>query len=277
VIALQLSAQLLSIAHWRGAGAYWAARFLFRGCKARFRDQKAEFAAIKKHVRPGDTVCDIGAYKGSYVFWLSRWCGSGRLVAFEPQGEIARNLEVLCKDTKLDNVRVEEKAAYSRTGKGTLYVPKDNLQGASMNCKFRGRSDRYEVEVPVVSLDEYFKSEERVTVLKIDVEGVELKVFKGAERILREHSPLLVFECENRHLGKGGIKEVFSYLHEKGYEGSFVCKNKLLPLNLFLASEHQNELDWKNKRLYCNNFVFAKPSSIRPQPANPTSRPSEKL
>jgi hypothetical protein len=158
-------------------------------------------------------------------------------------------------------VKIVTRAAYSSSGIGTLYVPNDNPQGASMNCKFRGASDRFEMKVPTTALDDYFGEDERVTLLKIDVEGAELKVFKGAERILRQHSPLLVFECENRHLGQNGVEEVFAYLRTLGYEGRFVCGWRLLPLSCFDPKIHQageGEFYWKEKG-YCNNFVFAKP------------------
>ena len=101
----------------------------------------------------------------------------------------------------------------------------------------------------------------RSTLLKIDVEGAELGVFKGAERILRQHAPLLVFECENRHLAPGNVGEVFSWLETLGYRGSFICRNRLKPLSQFDAGVHQRphgEWFWKS-RDYCNNFVFAKP------------------
>lgn len=237
-------------------------RFLYRGFRARLRDQRAELDIIKEHVRSGDTVCDIGAYKGSYVLWLSHWCRRGTVVAFEPQQGLATYLANMCRKLGLANVQVETRAVYVRTGTGTLYVPKDRAQGAgaSMNCKFRGMRDRFEVTVPTVALDDYFKEDERVTLLKIDVEGAELQVFKGAERILRQHSPLLVFECENRHLGDRGVNEVFSYLHSLGYEGRFIYKKRLLPLSSFDANLHQSGQGefWKDRERYCNNFVFAK-------------------
>ena len=114
--------------------------------------------------------------------------------------------------------------------------------------------------MPVVALDDYFKESDRITLLKIDVEGAELAVFKGAERILRQHAPLLIFECENRHLAPGNVQDVFSYLAGFGYEGSFICRHRRLPISQFDAAVHQRqdgEWFWKSKD-YCNNFIFRK-------------------
>lgn len=77
---------------------------------------------------------------------------------------------------------------------------------------------------------------------------------------MRQHAPLLVFECENRHLAPGTVGDVFSYLKTLGYEGSFVCRNQLFPIAEFDATVHQRqdgEWFWKSKD-YCNNFVFRK-------------------
>jgi FkbM family methyltransferase len=244
-----------------------SARFVVRGLKARFRDQKVEFAFIRRHVRSGDIACDIGANKGSFVFWLSRWCRKGTVVAFEPQPPLARSLAAICSRLRLDNVRVEAKAVYSRSGDIELLVPKGHSPGASLIGKFRTTIDYQSISVPMVSLDDYFDRDQRVSLLKIDVEGAELEVFKGAERILREQSPLLVFECENRHLEAGSVQDVFSYLTSFGYEGSFIYRNRLLPLSSFDPLVHQSqdgEWFWK-KAGYCNNFVFAK-SSLFPKP-----------
>ena len=72
-------------------------RFRVRALKARFRDQKAEFDVIRQHLRPSDIACDIGAYKGSFIYWLSWWVHDGRVVAFEPQPDLARYLTNICR------------------------------------------------------------------------------------------------------------------------------------------------------------------------------------
>jgi FkbM family methyltransferase len=236
-------------------------KFQVRALKARFRDQKAEFEIIRQHLRPGDVACDIGANKGSFTYWLSRWCGGGRVIAFEPQPELAQRLSSICRLTGLGNVKVEAKAVYSHSGDQDLFVPKGHQPGASLNRKALEAEDVATLSVPLVSLDGYFGERDKVALLKIDAEGAEFEILRGAERILRQHAPLLVFECENRHLAQGSVQAVFSWLAGLGYEGSFVCRNQLLPVSEFDAAVHQRqagEYFWKSKD-YCNNFVFRKP------------------
>src|SRR5579872_2727433 len=108
-------------------------RFRIRALKARFRDQRAEFAVIRRHVRPGDTVCDIGANKGSFIYWLSRWVGEGRVVAFEPQPELARALAGVCRAVGLRNVSVEARAVDEHSGNQDLFIPEGHQPGASLH------------------------------------------------------------------------------------------------------------------------------------------------
>lgn len=234
--------------------------FLVRGLKARFLAQRIEFRLIRRHVRTRDTVCDIGANKGSFVFWLSRWCRKGRVVAFEPQPQFAGLLGRLTRDLKLGNVTVEPKAVFSKPGQADLFVPKGHSPGASLVSKTAGASDFETISVPMVRLDDYFDHGEQIAFMKVDVEGAELEVFKGAERILREQSPLLIFECENRHLDGISVEDVFAYLNSLGYAGHFIAGKRLLPVSKFNAAVHQKqdgEWFWKANG-YCNNFVFSK-------------------
>ncbi len=146
------------------------------------------------------------------------------------------------------------------SGAQDLFLPKGHQPGASLLRAAAKGEDVSLLSVPLVALDDYFGESDRVTLLKIDVEGAELGVFKGAERILRQHAPLLVFECENRHRAPGDIGDVFSYLETLGYRGSFIRRDKILPLAEFDAAVHQRqdgEWFWKS-RDYCNNFVFRK-------------------
>ena len=113
--------------------------------------------------------------------------------------------------------------------------------------------------VEVRRLDDYFSEHagRPIRFIKCDVEGYELDVFKGAEYILREDRPTLLFECEARHLSNINMADVFSYLTNLGYEGFFFFKNKLLPISHFSTNQHQPELTIEPKRSeYWNNFLF---------------------
>jgi len=234
-------------------------RFRIRALKA-LLNHRAEFAAIWRHLRPGDIACDVGANKGSFIYWLSRRVRTGRVIAFEPQPQLASYLSNICRVTGLGNVTVEAKAVYSHSGNQDLFLPAGHEPGASLTHPASEAKSFTTLSVPVVSLDDYFSENDRIALLKIDVEGAELGLLKGGERILRRQAPLLIFECENRHLTSGDVGEVFSYLAGLGYEGSFVCRNRLLPISQFDAAVHQRqngEWFWKSKD-YCNNFIFRK-------------------
>lgn len=231
-------------------------RFVWRALRSRYRDHAAELAAIRKHIDPDGIACDVGANKGSFLFWLARW--SARAVAFEPQRDLAEYLERMCVASGLSNVKVEAKAVHAAAGTMDLFIPYGHKPGASLVREGLPTSRVETVKVPVVALDDYFSPHERVSVLKVDVEGAEVGVFKGAERILRQCRPLLVFECEARHHQGDGMQAVFSYLAKFGYEGSFVERGRVQPLAMFREDVHQRcegEWFWKHAG-YCPNFIF---------------------
>lgn len=228
------------------------ARFLWRAFRARYRDQAAELAAIRRNLGPDDVACDVGANKGSYLYWMSRW--AGKVVAFEPQPGLADYLSRACRSLGLSNVTVERSGVSDVSGTRNLYVPSENSPEASLVCHADARS----IPISVVALDDYFGPAERVALLKIDVEGGELDVLKGAERILRQHRPVLLLECEQRHLSQGTVADCLQYLAGLGYEGSFFDQGRSVPVANFDPAVHQSmagDQFW-TAPTYCNNFVF---------------------
>lgn len=236
--------------------------FLYRNLKARYRDERQELRALLSAIRPGDIAVDCGAYKGSYLWSLSRAVGPGRVVAFEPQADLARYLQEVTVRCGLRNVTVENKAVSDHEGRMTLSLPGGSASpGASLEQNFDDDPNRAVEEVEVVSLDGYFgDSTSRIAALKIDVEGHELAVFRGAERLLEKHSPVLVFECEKRHLCGRSVGDVLRRLQERGYDGFFVRAGRLVPISAFDASVHQKQEGdrfW-DAHDYCNNFLMRK-------------------
>ncbi len=228
------------------------ARFLWRAWKARYRDQRVELAAIRSHVTTDDLVCDIGANKGSYLYWMAKW--AGRVVAFEPQPGLASYLKEACAELRLDNAIIEAAGVAATSGTFDLYVPAPNSPGASLVPTHGAQK----IPVRVVTLDEYFAPAEKVSLLKIDVEGAEFDVFRGAERILCECKPVLIFEYEQRHLREGAMTDCFAWLEDRGYRGEFVMRGRAYPMSQFDPARHQaaDRPEFWNAPDYCNNFIF---------------------
>ncbi|KAB2665560.1 MAG: FkbM family methyltransferase [Verrucomicrobia bacterium] len=237
-------------------------RYLHRVWKARRRGERPEMEALLRIVRPGDTVLDIGANKGSYLYWLRRATGpSGRVVAFEPQPILAAYLRDVVLARHWSNVVIEGKGLSERAGTLLLGVPAGGdgtSPGASFEASIAGNPGSHSVPVEVETLDGLFAGGPRVAFIKCDVEGHELSVFRGGERLLRESGPTLLFECEARHLGGREMREVFAWLEDRGYAGEFFGPAGLRPIREFSPDIHQRAVGprfWDAPG-YCNNFLF---------------------
>ncbi len=237
-------------------------RFLWRAYRARFRDQRTEIRELRSSIRPGEIAVDVGAHKGSYLYWLSQAASLGKVFAFEPQPTLAEYLRTQCAAAGLKNVVVEATGVSDRSGHLTLHVPSETVsQGASFEGAILEQSKCRSYSVPVVTLDEYFQSRtQRIAAIKIDAEGHEFAVLRGTRKILMQDAPCLIVECEARHLKKRSVSEVLQYLDSLGFQGNFVHRGRLRPIAEFDPQIHQKaatEQFWGDKD-YCNNFVLRK-------------------
>ncbi len=149
------------------------------------RDKVPLFAGA---IRSGDTVFDVGAHVGYYTLCAARLAGpTGRVVAFEP---LPRNLQHLREHVTinaLSTVRVEPVAVAAARGSARFAAGRQSQMGCL--------SDAGEIEVSVVDLDGWAATAgvPDPAVIKIDVEGAEADVLRGARELIdRSHPTLLV-------------------------------------------------------------------------------------
>lgn len=230
-------------------------RFLWRAVRYRFILDPGEINAIITRIRPGDLVVDIGAHKGAYAYWMQKEVSpTGQLVCFEPQPILSNYLNAAISGFAWNHIEVISGGLSSEPGELSLYIPagKKTSPGASLE-KSKELHNATEVKVAITTLDQHFGTdrEKAIKLIKCDVEGHELEVFKGARSILEQDKPALLFECEDRHR-PGGMQEVFDFLTGLGYEGFFIDGSIERPLSEFIKEQHQ-VLGCKP---YLNNFLF---------------------
>jgi len=205
---------------------------------------------------PGDVAIDVGAFKGGYTYWMRRAVGAeGAVVAFEPQPLAAAMLRRYASAFRWSNVTIEECALSSASGTLALLVPGEGVTPAAslVGASLPPGPGRYDVTVD--TLDRYLAAHPvpaPIRLMKVDVEGHELEVFRGAQRTLSEQRPAILFECEARHLWGVTMHQVFGHLRGLGYHGSFFDGGDLVDVARFDADARQVE----GRRPYVNNFVF---------------------
>ena len=238
-------------------------KLLSRALKARWRDQAHELDAIRQALVNGGVCIDVGANKGSYLYSMARWSKSAPVFAFEPQRVLADYLRTACQKSGLTHVRVEHLAVSNVVGELDLHVPGDATSpGASLEPGIADKTSCHIERVKVTTLDAYAQTHIKapVRVIKIDVEGHELAAIKGAVELIRRDRPLLIIECEGRHLPAGqSVAGFISFIVSLGYTASLAMPGKgELPSQEFDAGKHQKQLGsrfWDAKDYY-NNFIF---------------------
>jgi FkbM family methyltransferase len=238
-------------------------KLAWRAWKTRHKDQVFELHAIRAALRDGGVALDIGANKGSYLYSMARWAGASPVVAFEPQSRLAAYLAGACRRSGLRNVTIENLALSNQQGELQLFVPGDSHSpGASLEASIADKTDCHTETVSVTTLDAYAagKLHSPVRVIKIDVEGHEMAVIEGALALIRRDKPLLVIECEGRHLPAGKTVHDFIELVESlGYSATLAMPRiGELPAAEFREALHQKQAGerfWDAKDYY-NNFIF---------------------
>jgi FkbM family methyltransferase len=233
--------------------------FVHRAWRYRAKLDSLEIRWMRGVLRPGDLAVDVGAHKGGYTYWMRRCVGPhGRVFAFEPQRDLAEYLERTVSIFGWNNVVIEAIGLSSSRGSLPLTIPGNGPSPSATLVPGSHGADARIAEVPVETLDDYLDRasvSRSVRLIKCDVEGLELEVFRGAEQTLEEHRPALLFESEARHNPDRSVQEVFGYLEGRGYAGSFFWQGRRCPVRDFDPSAQQAF----GKLPYVNNFLFEPP------------------
>lgn len=201
-----------------------------------------ELALLRRFVGPGAVCVDIGASYGTYTVPLARLVSPGGWVhAFEPRSRSRAVLRSAVAGLTDGNVSVHPVALADRAGSETIVTPRrrwllpvpgrtflkgtlDEDYHAGFADEFGGASER---TVEVRTLDAFVDEGRiaRLDLVKIDVEGAELRVCEGGAQALARFRPVVVCEIEDRHTRKYGhpADDVLAWFRDLGYR-TFVLR-----------------------------------------------------
>ena len=160
---------------------------------------KDELSIIKKYIKKGMVVCDVGANIGLFTLELARVVGNkGKVIAFEPDSSNFTLLKKNIKTNGYQNVELVQKAVSNSSGAVQLYYDKAHHGG---HCIYNPHDGRYCTEVEAISLDDYFRYlDHKIDFIKIDVEGAECLVFSGMKELVKHNPGVIVLAEYSPHL-----------------------------------------------------------------------------
>ncbi|WP_339223904.1 FkbM family methyltransferase [Paenibacillus sp. FSL H8-0332] len=218
--------------------------------------EREESRLLSVLIREGFEVLDIGANYGWYSTLFAQAVGqSGRVHSFEPVSptfaELSRNIQL----NNLQNVILNQVALSDYNGEADIYLPvRSGSEDAALIIDPALQHETYRCRVQ--TLDTYIEQQQisHIDLIKIDIEGGELKALKGMEQYLEQHDekPLLMLEATEVLALRFGnsISDLFRFL--KGYQ-----------YQLFqLAAEELVELD-STAELTAQNIFGLQPEHIR--------------
>ena len=211
---------------------------------------ESELAFMSKLIKTGDTILDIGANYGLYTIRFANLVGNnGKVFAFEPTPDTAIFLQRTANENLLNNVDIIPYALSNKCGTCNFFI-NDNSELNSLTTNTKNSKS---VSVSVQTLDNIKDKFEDVCInfVKLDAEGEEANIIRGAEVFIKEHDPLFMFEFKHGSRINNELLEVFT---EKEFKLLQLVPglNALLPvnveddfddfqLNLFSCSEQRFE------------------------------------
>ncbi|MEM8718787.1 MAG: FkbM family methyltransferase [Cyanobacteria bacterium P01_G01_bin.39] len=182
-----------------------------------------EFQFVKELTRPGDVVFECGTHHGLTAILLSHWVRTeGKVISFEINSKNAKIAQENIEINQIDNVIIEEKGLGSQETKGKIFdksnssvTPSKIISGSWLRNFIYGTKD-----VEIVTLDNYAEAQSITpTFLKVDVEGYESEVLKGASKILQT-LPKLEIEIHTEILSRynTSVKEIFELISIERYQ-----------------------------------------------------------
>ena len=202
------------------------------------------FPWLQKNLQPQRTIVDIGARKGHWFKSISYFFPDSPAHLFEPTPNIYEWLDSKHKNN--DHVKIHGVALSDVSATLDFHIDLE-LGGWSGLTQQRENGKYKTIQVPVKTLDSYKLKD--VGLIKIDVEGNELKTIKGAEKTIQKSKPILYFECADVHMTNYDYDsgDIFDFFENINYD--------ILDLDLNKCSRNKLLEHTASKLSLYHNFI----------------------
>jgi len=189
------------------------------------RDKKfeeEEINCLESYVEEDSVCIDVGANIGIYSIFLARKASKGCVHAFEPHPLNRKILQLNAELNGRNNIEIHHFLVGNHEGMIDFSISSDLAYSSMIPTKRKAETDK--IRLPCTTLDALFShSKKRIDVIKIDTEGAELLVLKGAELLLRNPAirprALLIEINRENQIGYGyKAEDIRDFMMQNGYE-----------------------------------------------------------
>jgi len=180
---------------------------------------------LRKHLRSDMTFVDVGANLGELTLLAAKRLVNGRVLAFEPDPQIFLQLSRNISINHLSGVELFNIGLFDKTDSLPLYRKQDINFGTineGVPSLFSTGNDPQEVRVQLRRFDDVARESglDRLDVMKIDVEGAEMMVLRGAERFIKRYRPIIITELSETNFRRAGYttRDLIGYLGSLEYD-----------------------------------------------------------
>lgn len=181
------------------------------------RYDRQTMAIMKKVLKPDSNAIDVGCHEGEMLDEMLQLAPSGQHWGFEPLPDFYQNLKTHFSEHK--NIHLHQTALSSENGQAEfIHVKNAPAYSGLQERDYKVANPELEpIQVEKRKLDDIIPPETPINFIKIDVEGGEFDVMKGAQRLLTRWKPIVVFEygmgaADHYHVLP---RELYSFLGEK--------------------------------------------------------------
>lgn len=196
-------------------------------------------AALLPRIPPEGVFIDIGAHGGSWTVPLSRHLTKGRTYAVDAMPYYSAVLIRLLKLLRIKNSQVFNYAVSDF--EGSLKLQWKDCAGKRLTGKTHILAPNEQsidsISVACTTLDSFVSKQNlnRIDLIKVDVEGAELSVFRGSARVLETYRPMIYTELEQKWLMRysASTDDVFSFLSSFNYDSYLIANGSIVPIRQF--------------------------------------------